>query len=722
MADGPPDDTNTVTVPWQGLFRWIEGFEADRDNVLAVEPEVVPIVFVPGLLGSRLKHAGSGDKAWDPDAVGFMLDQYAVRSVKGYQRKLLGRKHLLVGTSGRYDETFLTVHDDDEAHNREHLAGLPKAVERGWGGVSWRHYGPILTTLARPARPIIEPVRHCVEWPVHAFGYDWTRPLRKSAQALARYVDETVRSYKGQDDRVCDHVILVTHSMGGLVARAAARLLGTQTVLGLVHCGQPVTGAASAYWRMKAGIERPAEGRIALQDWLRNPIEMAKERTVGEATGRASAWTLGPNGEAVTSILANMPGPLHLLPTRDYRDAQGRTDWLRYPAYGGGEATLPASDPYREVYREQTKFYKLIEEAWLLPPKDQIEVDEQMRELGKPTGTWRSYLALLGTAEDFHADLSPAPYHPLTVQIFGWGQHTADGGSYTRRPDGSRWETFKRLTRRVTPGRESLEQLKGLGKEELGMELVKELVAGGWAGIVFDPTGFNFLKRIGVRVGKTLANEAPAVALLGGYRMHVGPDDRPVDFKRLWRTAQVNGEPGPVFLMELEQPTSRLGDGTVSRSSAGALDAWRDVPVTGADELWTQSGHDQLYTTETVKEATLRAIENLCLRKVEQGARSVGRSAPPPTRSRPAPPPPEPLRREPEVPECPPPRPAPPAPAPVEEPGLIERAWDWMFGDDDGFGGFGGGSSGGGGAGGGFGGGGAGGSWGPPCPPKSGGG
>lgn len=61
--------------------------------------------------------------------------------------------------------------------------------------------------------------------------------------------------------RECNKVIIVTHSMGGLVARSACVLHGAEgKVLGVIHGVQPSVGSPAAYWRMKAGFERPRGG------------------------------------------------------------------------------------------------------------------------------------------------------------------------------------------------------------------------------------------------------------------------------------------------------------------------------------------------------------------------------------------------------------------------------------------------------------------------------
>ena len=56
-------------------------------------------------------------------------------------------------------------------------------------------------------------------YPVHAMGYNWLQSNGESAKKLAARITGLIKGYKerGFD---CTKVILVTHSMGGLVARA----------------------------------------------------------------------------------------------------------------------------------------------------------------------------------------------------------------------------------------------------------------------------------------------------------------------------------------------------------------------------------------------------------------------------------------------------------------------------------------------------------------------
>lgn len=67
-------------------------------------------------------------------------------------------------------------------------------------------------------------------FPVHVYGYNWLQDNKTSAEGLVAFIDRTINLYKnhwgygmpfpaGQEK-----VIIVTHSMGGLVARYASQV------------------------------------------------------------------------------------------------------------------------------------------------------------------------------------------------------------------------------------------------------------------------------------------------------------------------------------------------------------------------------------------------------------------------------------------------------------------------------------------------------------------
>src|SRR5438046_7258926 len=93
---------NTIKVKWPQLFKPIQGLKADVLNKIVIEREVVPIIFIPGIMGTRLKNP-TGKKVWDPDDVGFMVKHYGLVKSQAPQRKAL-----LIGKS--FDLDYLAVH------------------------------------------------------------------------------------------------------------------------------------------------------------------------------------------------------------------------------------------------------------------------------------------------------------------------------------------------------------------------------------------------------------------------------------------------------------------------------------------------------------------------------------------------------------------------------------------------------------------------------------
>ncbi len=80
-----------------------------------------------------------------------------------------------------------------------------------------------------------------------AFPYDWRRDNRASARALKRFVDERLKNWRessGADDA---KVILLAHSMGGLVSRYYLEVLeGWQDCRALFTFGTPHRGSVNA--------------------------------------------------------------------------------------------------------------------------------------------------------------------------------------------------------------------------------------------------------------------------------------------------------------------------------------------------------------------------------------------------------------------------------------------------------------------------------------------
>ncbi|NUT62860.1 alpha/beta hydrolase [Herbaspirillum sp. C9C3] len=373
-----------------------------RALCLTTPEVVVPILFVPGIMGTRLKVIGR-DKgaAWFPpdstwDAIVLLL-QHLIRTSADRQR-LLNPDLTEVDEDGPAspDETSKTL-----------LALAPGATDaerikwRGWGQLHADSYLPILSLLETSMALIFDPasqgttltshwkelvmdrqdaaklgaqkpfvpleeeqLRDAAEmlYPVHAVGYNWLQSNRVSAQRLADEIERITAYYRSKGKR-CEQVILVTHSMGGLVARACALLPGmNERILGVVHGVMPAIGAPATYKRMRAGFEGAAQ------------------------------IILGRNAADCTAVMANAPGPLELLPTAQYKTwtNRGERHWLRASYRAIGQRGMPEEmdsflgedDPYAKIYlNNSADWWKLVRED-LVDPAGR-EDEERARREGK---------------------------------------------------------------------------------------------------------------------------------------------------------------------------------------------------------------------------------------------------------------------------------------------------------------------------------------------------
>jgi len=620
-------NVNAINIKWHELFKPIEGLKADSKNHLIVEREIIPIIFVPGIMGSRLKN-GDDEKVWDPDAKFFMLKKYGMFYVSAEERM-----ELLLGVSPNADP--LSAMNNDSSHNEE-FNKYKGADKRNWGGISWSSYGKFMEKLVE--HTFTDPIKQCFEFPLHACGYNWTGSNYDSGKALAAYIDETINVYK-KKGRMCEKVILITHSMGGLTARSACVLHGAESkVLGVLHGVQPATGSPAAYWRMKAGWERPkASGpNNSVSDWFKSPLKMFKYY----AGGYAAAWVLGTDGEEVTSLLANMPGGLELLPTKDYVDNEGNKQWLRYTDGNSNEHALPKSDPYKEIYLAKDVFYRLVNPEWIGE-----SVNSDLADL-MDTDNWSIYESNLEYAKDFHDELGQS-VHDESFQFYSTGLATADHIEF--KCEEHSWGTkFKRMGTII--------------KESIPM---KAVTTGGGA-VAKMAFGMPAFTSSGLMVSGALTVVSSAYkdsehsANRGGFRDYANStgglkakkvaltqdDWDELEDGDMSEDVDSDQESETVWVYTLQYPDGS-GDGTVPDSSSTAL----DVAVTGWDsddeceevDAFGQStgvpdsesesttvkisiededsftwGHEPIYQTGTGQKISFAAIENFCLLKIEE--------------------------------------------------------------------------------------------------------
>ncbi len=399
-------------------------------NVWVPPPHVIPVIFIPGIMGTNLKASEDGKAVWRPpnmdglepilDAIG-QLFTYLFKKASARQREL----------------TPNAVTVDDRGPIDPGESGLSEAVcrQRGWGGVMRSSYQPVMAWLQKHLNDTMEmgklldlwqdeaqtppadwgdtqgnaalslgDIKHLAHYhfDVWGCGYNWLQSNKDSGQAVADFIrTQVLPSYKGAAQKV----VVVTHSMGGLVARALTQIHHCPDVLGVVHGVQPATGAPASYKRMRAGFEG------------------------------AEQVILGRNAAEVTAVLAHAPGGLELLPTADYN---GGKAWLKVrgvntPA-NTPDAMLPLAlpqtgDPYTEIY---------MSDQWygLLPKQSEgmLDMQKKQKDDGKQTTdavdrTLRGKFARrIEVVQEFHEEIKDSYFHP-TYAHFGadkarkcWGE------------------------------------------------------------------------------------------------------------------------------------------------------------------------------------------------------------------------------------------------------------------------------------------------------------
>jgi pimeloyl-ACP methyl ester carboxylesterase len=411
--------------------------------------KVLPIIFLPGIMGSNLrmseqrqKDLGQKDNiAWRPDNLGATNIKKNVNSPARERQLRLDplqttvdiynpagpaevsgdKRHENVALDKNFNSPLLT---NDPASMPNGRTAVQKARARGWGEVFFGSYGTVLQHIesrlnntfadgklrqewrdvvgvdphahwladrSLPQNPMTEDelkkaVNGC--WfAVYAFGYNWLQSNGDSAQIIAARIDKVIDELN-QTGYECNQVIVVTHSMGGLVGRALihpkyGNLL--DKVAGIVHGVMPAIGAPAAYKRIRAGFE--------------------DRGMVYGAVDSIGAKVAGNYGDEVTAVLANAEGGLQLLPTASYGNG-----WIRIRHKGNDLETWPKkNDPYNEIYKLQDKWYRLFRKEWINPsnlPKTQ------------GGGTFERTCEYLDRTQSFHQRIV-STFHPNSYAHYG---------------------------------------------------------------------------------------------------------------------------------------------------------------------------------------------------------------------------------------------------------------------------------------------------------------
>jgi pimeloyl-ACP methyl ester carboxylesterase len=267
--------------------RVIYATRGDAPVKVHVRPQEIPIIVVPGIMGSRLTDPRTDELVWNPmgsplsSSVGgsagvFMVDPDRIAQVAA---------PLVPDETHRYS---LATEHRHIAHIKHFYNIIPE------------FYGDLAKHLASLQLPALQE-RHLTP-KVYCCGYDWRQDNARSAARLAAVVDEALR------DTGARKVIIVAHSMGGLVARYYSRVLGGEAKIHqLILLASPNLGAPGAYAQLRRGLYgiyfKDLIKSGAKEDWDVF-VEESVESGMQIATGISTITSQG--GKAVFGALGDL--------------------------------------------------------------------------------------------------------------------------------------------------------------------------------------------------------------------------------------------------------------------------------------------------------------------------------------------------------------------------------------------------------------------------------
>ncbi|WP_312559573.1 lipase family alpha/beta hydrolase [Atlantibacter hermannii] len=418
-----PEWDDDGKVHWPGIQNQKQSANA---KAILLHPPVktIPVIFLPGVMGTNLMGSDEGKEndIWRGDSLGGVFFKWA-RKDGTERRELLNPDTTKVDNRGDINQTIYSPLSDDGKLFKTRR-------ERGWGEVLSFSYGNFLSVFqgallddwqqaldnhvsSTPGKKgalsqlvgkslsedkdaeitgesvlTQEELNHFQNFlfPVHVYGYNWLQDNKTSAEGLVAFIDKTINLYRNDYGHGMpfpagqEKVIIVTHSMGGLVARYASQVCGAkEKILGIVHGVIPDLGSPAAYRRMKVGAKQE---------------------------GMAGA-VLGNTAKELMPVLARAPAPLQLLPSAKYLSG---APWLTVEGAGedGCDVKLPQTrDPFGEIYLNKTLWYRLYE-------SDIIDKDEAVSQ-----SNWVAYNDLIDKNVQPFIELLDNIYHPNTYVFYG---------------------------------------------------------------------------------------------------------------------------------------------------------------------------------------------------------------------------------------------------------------------------------------------------------------
>lgn len=192
----------------------MSAYNVDYGNVLRIKRKKLIIVFVPGIMASRLVDNSTGDMIWDPDSFGVMKTFFNCIPKK--------RQDLLLPDSP------LSIPKKNTTYLTRRLKKYPYVLERGWHTISWTYYGALIESLDKWSTQI----KTFIDMKIYVFGYNWLQSNEISENELNVMLTDLVAQEKRRSEDI--KVLLISHSIGGLVVRECIKIDDMGLISGLI--------------------------------------------------------------------------------------------------------------------------------------------------------------------------------------------------------------------------------------------------------------------------------------------------------------------------------------------------------------------------------------------------------------------------------------------------------------------------------------------------------
>ncbi|WP_246184332.1 esterase/lipase family protein [Paraburkholderia bonniea] len=416
-------------------------------EILVDNRYAIPVIFLPGVMGSLLANRDTGEAVWHPPNIDRITS-----IIPGVLSVIADWFASAVKRATRFDPIPAVVDPRGPVDAGDSGLSEEEARRRGWSTVHRWSYQPALAWLEYtlnhpmlngephgewahgdnkgkeaalkavlgtapsgyggqgPGEPITEDsevfkalMRY--RYPVYAIGYNFLQSNEVSGQQVLDGVDfrdvdtEQITRIMGIRE-ICrendtSKAILITHSMGGLVARMASQFCGGACdIHGVIHGAQPATGA---------------------------PLFARRFRTGGEDFIAGSL--VGRNDAEFVAIASNAEGPMELAPMPDYYD--GKSWWIVKDNDGNERLCLPQESALDEIYTKDA-WYGLLPDSSLLDPAGIVK--KRLEEQQSPLSVHEYFKQRMELVVKRHRMLLNN-YHPNTYALYGDGALEASESS-----------------------------------------------------------------------------------------------------------------------------------------------------------------------------------------------------------------------------------------------------------------------------------------------------